>query len=60
MEQGVYWADIAFPVLSFVLTIVGPALVACWVIVRTVQDMRRKDQSAPQTSSVAPGKGNKS
>lgn len=42
MEQGVYWADIAFPVLSFMLTIVGPSAVATWVIYRVIKDMRRK------------------
>ena len=59
MEQGVYWADIAFPILSFAMTIVGPAGVAFWIIYRTVADMRRKDLSAPQASSTA-AKGKKS
>jgi hypothetical protein len=40
MEQGVYWADIALPILSFMLTILGPAGVALWVIARTLKDMR--------------------
>lgn len=42
MEQTPYWADIAFPVLSFMLTIVGPSTVALWVIYRTLKDMRKK------------------
>ena len=40
LEQGVYWADIAFPILSFLLTIVSPSLVAVWVIVRVIMNVR--------------------
>jgi len=43
MEQTPYWVDIVLPVLSFFLTIVGPSMVALWVIGRTVKDMLAKD-----------------
>ncbi len=41
MEQTPYWADLMFPVLSFVLTILGPSVVALWVIARVARDLRK-------------------
>ncbi|MBI5496487.1 MAG: hypothetical protein HY904_15805 [Deltaproteobacteria bacterium] len=55
-QQGVYWADIAFPILSFALTIVGPAVVALWVIARVVKDMR---QPAGDGATAPGAKGGK-
>ncbi|MEW5851148.1 MAG: hypothetical protein AB2A00_20340 [Myxococcota bacterium] len=58
-ETTPYWADIAFPVLAFVLTIVGPVFVALWVIVKTLRDkeayQRESEAAAAGEAGAADG-----
>lgn len=54
LEQTPYWADLMFPVLSFFLTIVGPSVVALWVMVRVAKDMRALPRSTPPTVPPTP------
>ena len=54
MEQTPYWADIAFPVLSFCLTIVGPTLVASWVLFRALRGLFSSEGTAKGTTPAAP------
>ena len=41
VQEAPYWADIAFPILSFMLTIVMPSSVAVWVLWRSIQNVRK-------------------
>lgn len=49
MEPSPAWTDVVFPILAFLLTILGPALVAVWVIYRAVTDKKLYDPEQPPT-----------
>lgn len=57
MEQTPYWADLAFPILSFLLTILAPSTVAVWVIYRVIRDFRRGTGAAADPSASGVGVG---
>ena len=57
MAESVNWADVVSPVVAFLLTIVAPAGVALWVMVKVATDKKLYDEDKPtDTGSNRGGK----
>jgi hypothetical protein len=56
MAESVNWADVASPVVAFLLTIVAPVGVALWVMFKVVTDKKLYAEDGQDKPAPARGK----